>query len=228
MQGTGLDQFNYHGTGWSHCTICETGLFNNSNSWDNTVNDSVTLSFAGTQIKFYGVKDPGHGIGAASVDGGKETNVDFYAALRAGNQLLWTSPVLAKGTHNFKLRVTGTKNPSSANTWVAIDRAYVIDTSGTTGVNSSTSLLKDYNLFQNYPNPFNPSTIIQYQLPANGMATIKVFDVLGREIITLVNGYKAHGIYTISFDAKKLTSGIYFYQLRSGNFISTKKMIVMK
>jgi hypothetical protein len=85
-----------------------------------------------------------------------------------------------------------------------------------------------YKLFDNYPNPFNPSTIIEYQIPVNGMVTIKVFDVLGREIRTLVNDYKTAGNYSISFDASRLASGIYFYQLRSGNYISTKKMLLIK
>jgi photosystem II stability/assembly factor-like uncharacterized protein len=87
---------------------------------------------------------------------------------------------------------------------------------------------KSFVLRQNYPNPFNPSTVIQYQIPINGMVTLKVFDILGREIKTLVNEYKNQGTYTVLFDASKLSSGIYFYQIRSGNFISTKKMILMK
>jgi hypothetical protein len=119
------------GAGWQRCGPCgDTGLFNDSNSWDNTTNDSATVTFTGTQIAFHGVQDPQHGIGAVSIDGGKETNVDFYAATRDGDHLLWTSPVLANGTHTFKLRVTGTKNASSSNTYVVADRVDV--TAGST------------------------------------------------------------------------------------------------
>ena len=86
----------------------------------------MTVAFTGTQIKFYGVKDPGHGIGAVSIDGGAETNIDFYASTRAGNVLLWTSPALTSGSHTFKLRVTGTKNVSSSNTWTVPDRVDIV------------------------------------------------------------------------------------------------------
>src|SRR5437763_6564513 len=90
VMGTGQNQFNYVGA-WQHCTNCGATLYNQSNSWDNTANDYVTLAFTGTQVKFYGVQDRVHGIGAVSLDGGPEVNIDFFAAVRAGNVLLWTS-----------------------------------------------------------------------------------------------------------------------------------------
>jgi Secretion system C-terminal sorting domain len=83
-------------------------------------------------------------------------------------------------------------------------------------------------LNQNSPNPFNPTTIIYYQIPIDGYVSLKVYDVLGREIKTLVNEIKNRGKYSISFDASNLASGIYLYQLRSNDFISSKKMIVTK
>ncbi len=105
-------------------------------------------------------------------------------------------------------------------------RAYV---SLVTGVKQEIELKPNtFSLSQNYPNPFNPSTIIQYRIPVNGMVAIKVFDILGREIKALVNDYKTAGNYSISFDASKFASGVYFYQLRAGNFISTKKMLLIK
>jgi beta-xylosidase len=118
--GTQQNQFNYSGSGWLHGAC--TGCYNNTNSWDNTSNQYVTITFTGTQIALYGVKDPKHGIGAVSIDGGTETNIDFYAATRGGNQLLWTSSTLSSGSHTFKLRVAGTKNASSSGTWVVPDR----------------------------------------------------------------------------------------------------------
>jgi len=80
----------------------------------------------------------------------------------------------------------------------------------------------------NYPNPFNPTTVISYQLPKDGIVIVKVYDILGKEVKSLVNEYKSAGNYTVSFDASHLASGIYFYQLRAGNFISTKKMLLLK
>jgi hypothetical protein len=84
--------------------------------------DYMTFSFTGTQIYFYGVKDPRYGIGMISVDGGAEATVDFYAATRAGDQLMWTSPAMASGNHQLKLRATGTKNASSTDTTITVDR----------------------------------------------------------------------------------------------------------
>ncbi len=79
-----------------------------------------------------------------------------------------------------------------------------------------------------YPNPFNPATIINYQLPKAGAVTLKIYDSMGREIKTLVNETKDKGSYNVSFNASSLPSGIYFYQLRSGDYISTKKMVLLK
>ncbi len=87
---------------------------------------------------------------------------------------------------------------------------------------------KEFSLFQNYPNPFNPSTKISFALPTQELVTIKVFDVLGNEVATLVNEEKPGGDYEINFNAVSLSSGIYFYKLQAGNFVHTKKMILMK
>ncbi len=84
------------------------------------------------------------------------------------------------------------------------------------------------NLSQNYPNPFNPSTLINYQLPMNNLVTLKVFDIVGREVATLVNERQEAGMYQTAFNAQGLSSGLYFYQLRAGNYSEVKKMILMK
>jgi len=113
VTGTGQNQWNYVGSGWKSCTNCnETNptviFYNASQHWDKVANDTAMLIFSGTQIKFYGVTASWHGIGAVSIDGGAETNVDFYGVNKTGDVLLWTSPVLANGIHTFKLRITGT------------------------------------------------------------------------------------------------------------------------
>ena len=87
---------------------------------------------------------------------------------------------------------------------------------------------KEFQLFQNYPNPFNPSTAILYQLPERSFVTLKVYDIIGNEITTLVRGEKPAGEYEIEFNAVALPSGVYFYKLQSGNFVETKKMVVIK
>jgi len=85
-----------------------------------------------------------------------------------------------------------------------------------------------FSLEQNYPNPFNPTTIIKYQVSELGYLTINVYDVLGNEIGTLVNEEKQVGAYEVEFDGAGLTSGIYFYQLRAGDYTDTKKMILLR
>ncbi len=88
--------------------------------------------------------------------------------------------------------------------------------------------ITEYKLQQNYPNPFNPVTQIEYQLPTASTVSFKVFDMMGREVYNLRNQQKAAGFYTIDFDASNLSSGIYIYQLRAGEFIQTKKMTLIK
>jgi hypothetical protein len=85
----------------------------------------------------------------------------------------------------------------------------------------------DYSI-TNYPNPFNPTTTINYQLPENGFVTIKVYDMLGKEIATLVDGNKTAGYHNVTFDASRLTSGIYIYTITANNFVQSKKMLLMK
>ncbi|MFA6439160.1 MAG: T9SS type A sorting domain-containing protein [Bacteriovoracaceae bacterium] len=87
---------------------------------------------------------------------------------------------------------------------------------------------KEYSLSQNYPNPFNPSTTIQYQLPNPGLVTLTVFDVLGKEVATPVHQRQDAGTYRVSVNAEHLTTGVYFYSLRSGRFVQTKKCMFIK
>ena len=85
-----------------------------------------------------------------------------------------------------------------------------------------------FNLYQNYPNPFNPTTEIKYSILNDGFTTLKIYDMLGREVKTLVNEEKPAGIYNVYFDASKLSSGIYFYSITSGSFHQTRKMVLAK
>jgi hypothetical protein len=95
-------------------------------------------------------------------------------------------------------------------------------------VENEFDLHKSFNLSQNYPNPFNPYTIIKYEVPLEADVSLKIFDVLGREIATLVNEEKPAGYYEINFFPGNLPSGTYFYQLKTQEFIQTKKMILMR
>ena len=114
-----------------------------------------------------------------------------------------------------------------------------INAGGSTTIISDdeSDLLSDFNLSQNYPNPFNPSTKIKFTIPQSpliggggrgGLVTLKVYDVLGNELTTLVNQEKPAGEYEVEFNSINLPSGVYFYQLKAGSLVETKKMILMK
>lgn len=93
---------------------------------------------------------------------------------------------------------------------------------------NNNDLPSNFELFQNYPNPFNPSTLLSYTIPEQSMISLKVYDSLGREVTTLENGIKSAGIYNLNFDAAGLSTGIYFYTINAGNFIQTKKMLLLR
>jgi hypothetical protein len=97
-----------------------------------------------------------------------------------------------------------------------------------TKVQQSGSLPQTFALLQNFPNPFNPSTIINYQLPMASTVTLKVYDVLGREVAALVNEKQSAGYYSVTFNASNLPSGVYFYRIMAGKFMSVKKLMVVK
>jgi len=114
----------------------------------------------------------------------------------------------------------GQGNSSMVWTFITISASRII--------NISSEIPAEYKLYNNYPNPFNPSTNIKYQITNNKFTTLKIFDVLGREVKSLVNEFQKAGIYEVSFDATDLTSGIYFYRLQSGDFTEVKRMVMIK
>jgi Secretion system C-terminal sorting domain len=87
---------------------------------------------------------------------------------------------------------------------------------------------EDFQLYQNYPNPFNPTTKISYSISESDFVSLKIHDLLGREIYSLINEHQAANTYNINFNAPQLSSGIYFYRLTAGRFTETKKLILMK
>ncbi|MFN3872459.1 MAG: T9SS type A sorting domain-containing protein, partial [Ignavibacterium sp.] len=104
-----------------------------------------------------------------------------------------------------------------------------ISLDGATDIEKENELiLNNLSLSQNYPNPFNPSTSIQYAVSSRQFVTLKVFDLLGREVVTLVNEEKPAGVYEVTFDATGLSSGVYLYKLIAGNYSETKKMILIR
>jgi hypothetical protein len=139
--------------------------------------------------------------------------------------------LIARGSNNLN-SVTKLKQLADV-AWQFYNSGYTI------GINKiSNEVPSSFKLEQNYPNPFNPTTKIKFDIATNnppfnkggqgGLITLKIYDILGREIQTLVNEKLNPGTYEVTFDGSNLASGIYFYQLKSGNFIETKKMLLIK
>jgi hypothetical protein len=96
------------------------------------------------------------------------------------------------------------------------------------GVDEGSIIALTFALRQNYPNPFNPSTTIGYELPHASRVSLKIYNVLGQEVATLVNEEKPAGVHEVRFDGSGLSSGVYFYRLRAGDFVQSKKLVVLK
>ncbi len=144
-----------------------------------------------------------------STDGG----LTFIPVFQKGGYTLATSPA-----------TTLSYGPVSSTQWME----FSYPMSAVFPLNPITPIPAVYKLYQNYPNPFNPKTNIKFDLPNNVFVNLKIYDLLGREITTLVNEKKSAGSYTIEFTALNLASGIYFYKLNAGDFTEVKKMIFIK
>jgi photosystem II stability/assembly factor-like uncharacterized protein len=131
----------------------------------------------------------------------------------------------AEATGNWTITINDLV-PANDGVFEAWSIALLTETS--TDVKSTDAPPSEFTLFQNYPNPFNPSTSIQYQVSSISQVSLKVYDLLGREVATLVNEDKPAGSYEVEFDAKGLSSGIYFYKIQAGSFVETKKMLLLK
>jgi len=135
-------------------------------------------------------------------------------------------------TREGVMLVVGNVPSSAPNTGLVNGDYHILLAESFVSVEDQNQMPMDFKLYQNYPNPFNPVTSIQYAISSRQFITLKVYDVLGNEIATLVNEEKTAGEYEVEFNSvsgiRDLVSGIYFYQLRSGEFIQTKKMMLLK
>jgi hypothetical protein len=147
----------------------------------------------------------------------------FWLSIDSTNGLIEGGPgVFSVGDTMVTARVDDGRGRNDTQT-------YTLHIHPTVGIDSETNQVpQQYALHQNYPNPFNPTTTINYQIPELSFVTLKVFDVLGSKVATLVNEEKAAGTYDIELNAVNLPSGIYFYKLQAGDFVETKKMVLMK
>jgi hypothetical protein len=151
------------------------------------------------------------------------------------NGFIWKT---TNGGANWTLQVSNVSvtinslNFTSMNTgYAAGDGGVILKTTngGVIAINPiSTEVPKDFSLYQNYPNPFNPTTNIKFGIPKATNVKLAVYDMLGREVETLVNQSMNPGTYEVRFNSSKLSSGIYFYKLITGDFVSVKKMSLIK
>jgi phosphatidylserine/phosphatidylglycerophosphate/cardiolipin synthase-like enzyme len=162
-----------------------------------------------------------------------------YAIVDADNQSI--ENIVVTGSHNWSSSAEIANNENTlvihskrvANLYLQEFKARYIEAGGMDSIvvsvkKESEAAPKEFSLRQNYPNPFNPSTRIMFDVKQEGLTTLKVYDVVGREVATVVNERLSAGNYSVQWNAAHLSSGIYFYQLRSGSFISTKKMVLQK
>lgn len=173
---------------------------------------------------------------------GMNNLMDWYRSPSGGNKTKNTPTVLwVRSQHDFDRKgfqylldsLNGSFNASVNLSTAATDGKVIGSTRwsylGPTGVIATDNFVPGvFSLDQNYPNPFNPTTTIKYNVPVSGLVSLKVYNLIGQEVATLVNEAQQSAAYEVSFDASALSSGIYFYTLRAGNFMQTKKMMLIK
>jgi photosystem II stability/assembly factor-like uncharacterized protein len=160
---------------------------------------------------------------------GKAWTVGFYGSIAHSEDWGYTWQTQRSGAYGT---LNGVHFINDSEGWIVGDYGTILHTTngGVTFVEEEQiyKIPKDYFLSNNFPNPFNPSTKIQYSIPHSAKVQIKIFDMLGNEIETLINEEKSVGTYELNWNAVGLPSGVYFYQLRTGQFVQTKKMILLR
>lgn len=179
------------------------------------------------------VTNPGTTGNINGIDG---AGSDWWA-IRSGNTIYrstngaanWTNAHVA-GTSVFQHIDIVTAADNCSDGWAVGNAGVIVKMSGNpTGISTvSSEVPSSFLLKQNYPNPFNPTTNINFSLPKSGVVTLKVYDMSGKEVAVVLNEFKSAGSYIVGFSAANLPSGAYFYRLSSGNFVDTKKMILVK
>jgi photosystem II stability/assembly factor-like uncharacterized protein len=216
------------GTGNIGAVISKTT--NGGNDWFEQFNNSDIGNHTGISSLYF-----------INADHGWATSQGYLLHTTNGGEN-WEEQLYDTSASNFYEGLLGVNFVDENFGWAVGKKGIILHTTngGVTFIEEESNLtqLNSFLLSQNYPNPFNPSTTIKYEIPERGFVTLKVYDILGNEIATLVNEEKLAGSYEVEFSAKggyassgnayNLPSGIYFYSLSSGNFFSTKKMILLK
>ena len=172
--------------------------------------------------------DDGNGVESVKLNGSGSSDPDGsivgYSWKNDGSEIATgASPTvnLSAGTHTITLTVTD-------NGGATAEDQVTITIESTAGVDDENQIPTKYALRQNHPNPFNPTTTIRYSIPQLGHVQLKVYDILGKEVATLVNEDKPVGHHRVEFDASDLMSGVYYYRLRCNGFVETKKLVLLR
>ncbi|MGB8318755.1 MAG: DUF5107 domain-containing protein [Ignavibacteriaceae bacterium] len=211
---------------WKEIYLPTVGLSNVTNANDEIIsdfkriNDTANLAFVASHPQNYlSVK--------LEITGHNKTTLAAQTILPDpvnGNKLAANLPENQSWSFNDSLKFT----IKDSVTGYFLSGTIPLDTIATDISEQRAVSVKDFRLYQNYPNPFNPVTVIKYQIPQSGLVTLKVYDILGKEVESLVNKIMNAGHYDIKFNGSNLPSGIYFYQLKINNYTATKKLILLK
>ncbi|MBX7042008.1 MAG: T9SS type A sorting domain-containing protein [Ignavibacteria bacterium] len=174
---------------------------------------------------------------AANAVPGKENlpsvSTESPGTLIARVRLTTSAGSMSDAPLNLKFR-TGPENPFTKvfayvdNQIVDVTRTLETTSDNNPGAEDNTIVPKEYSLQQNFPNPFNPATRINYELPAESFVTLKIYDITGKEMETLVNENQNAGTYSVQFDGSRFASGVYFYRFEAGNYVQVRKMFLVK
>ncbi|MGB5530684.1 MAG: S41 family peptidase [Ignavibacteriaceae bacterium] len=187
--------------------------------------ESVRLKFH-PKVEFFGKPSSGAFCSASYPDLGHN---DWFFYLSTGNAYFISNHQYLAHTELDMYEEIWLTQPGVVNNKDDVVEAAIQWISNTSSADKNNAeIVSDYCLNNNYPNPFNPSTTICYSIPILSLVTLKIYDVLGNEIVTLVNEEKSTGNYEVEFDGTGLSSGIYFYKLLAGRFVKTKKMLLIK
>ena len=205
----------------------QTGWAAGQNTFLKTINGGISWSQYNHNFGFVSLQflDINNGYSVSN-----EGNLEYNVLKTTNGGVNWTK--ICSTNSNFFTYSLNAVNFINVNTgWIVGSTGLVLKT--TTGGNVfisqiSTEIPEKYSLQQNYPNPFNPTTNIKFDIHKQGIATLKVFDLLGKEMETLVDEQLSVGTYEVTFNASSLPSGIYFYVLKTGDFVESKKMILVK
>lgn len=217
-KGPSVNQFQYAGGGWTNGTNASKSYLYETVSYSNVATNFATLTFVGNKIELYTSKASHHGIAAVSIDNGPETQVDLYAATRQDFLSVFSSGILKEGSHTIKIRVIGTKNPSSTGTYVVIDHLKVYSATATTippppTITTTDAVLSEATLtaettgqVQTFPNPLKSGDILHVVLPvASGV--VSIIDITGLTLYSSTVTSTELEIPTAAFP-----KGMYFVQ----------------